>query len=463
MTRAGIYARQSKDRLQGIQAQVKDCRALCGMRGWDVAEDAVITDNDVSASSSSARPGYTRLLAMIERREIDVVVVSHVDRLLRTMVDLEALIKLIEKHGVGVVTVSGDLDLTTDAGRLVGRILAAVARGEVERKGARQKRANEASATEGKPRLATHRPFGWQDDRVTLNLAEASAIADACVAILRGGTLTGVMRDWEARGLRPVQSRSGQWKRASISGILTSPRIAGISAYKDIELGPGQWEPVVSEETLRAVQWTLARRRRPGRGATSLLGGLALCRCGNYVSATVTRRGKPGYRCNRETRAGRPGPHVDMKRAPVDEHVARLVVAALSGPDAAQLAVAADDGDALALRDEEIVLLARLARLGELYVDGKISEADLISGKARGEARVAEIRERLAVLGRQNVLAPLVFADSVAAEWESLDTPRRRAVISALMTVTLHPGGRGARAFDPAVVLPPDRGIIWKH
>ena len=46
---------------------------------------------------------------------------------------------------------TGDLDLSTDAARLVGRILASVARGEVERKGARQKRAQQQAAQQGRP------------------------------------------------------------------------------------------------------------------------------------------------------------------------------------------------------------------------------------------------------------------------------------------------------------------------
>ena len=111
--KADVYARQSKDRLQGIQDQIADCKALCRIRGWDVT--SVITDNDVSATSSKARPGYTRLLGRIERGETDMVVVSHIDRLLRKLAELEHLIELCEKSGVKITTVL-DLDLSNDAG-----------------------------------------------------------------------------------------------------------------------------------------------------------------------------------------------------------------------------------------------------------------------------------------------------------------------------------------------------------
>ncbi|MBC7603903.1 MAG: recombinase family protein, partial [Ramlibacter sp.] len=57
-------------------------------------------------------------------------------RMTRSMLDLEALILLAEAKGVGIATATGDIDLTTDVGRMVARILAAVARAEGGRKAA---------------------------------------------------------------------------------------------------------------------------------------------------------------------------------------------------------------------------------------------------------------------------------------------------------------------------------------
>jgi len=73
-------------------------------------------------------------------REAEVLVAWHVDRLTRKLSDLEHPIELAQNDGLRISTVTGELDLSTHASRLVCRILASVARGEVERKGARQKR-----------------------------------------------------------------------------------------------------------------------------------------------------------------------------------------------------------------------------------------------------------------------------------------------------------------------------------
>jgi len=42
-------------------------------------------------------------------------------------------------------------------------------------------------------------------------------------------------------------------------------------------------------------------------------------------------------------------------------------------------------------------------------------------------------------------LAPLIGADDVAAAWDGLTMGQQRAVIRALITVTVQPAGRGRR------------------
>ena len=59
--------------------------------------------------------------------------------------------------------------------------------------------------------------------------------------------------------------------------ILLNPRIAGLSAYHGEIVGQGQWEPLVPEETWRAVRGILEDpTRKPPRGVRTLLGGLGV-------------------------------------------------------------------------------------------------------------------------------------------------------------------------------------------
>ncbi|MGH8571201.1 MAG: hypothetical protein ACREX8_01320, partial [Gammaproteobacteria bacterium] len=68
------------------------------------------------------------------------------------------------------------------------------------------------------------------------------------------------------------------------------------------------------------------------------------------------------------------------------------------------------------------------------------------------QAKLSEIEAEIADAGKVSVLGCLIGADDVRAVWNGLDLDRRRAAINALMTITLHSPGRGARTFDPGTV-----------
>ncbi len=469
--RAGRYARISYDKAgdeHGVANQLADQARLAEIRGFTITRTE--SDNDISALTGKHRPGYEALMAAVRRGEIDVILVFQTSRFWRNRSERAAGIEILRKAGVSLIATKGpSLDMSTAYGRAMAGLLGEFDTMESEVKAERQQLANSEDAKAGKPRKGMPRPFGWQAGRAAADPAEAAAVLDGSRAILTGGTITGVAREWDRRGLRPHQApfgplREHPWTCASVRQILRNPRNAGISTYYGDEVGQGTWEPLVPEETWRAVVAVLGDKgRKPTQGVRTMLGGIGLCRCGNYIVGSHSANGRPSYRCNQDSRNGRPGPHVGVIAAGVDEHVGALVVARLSEPGAAGLlAPAAGDGNAGALHDEAVSLRARLARLGELYMDGKITEQDMVSGRGRGEQRLAEVEEQLAGLGRESVLAPLIAARNIAAAWEGLGTDRRRAVVDALMTVTLYPSGRGARKFDPGKVLPPGRGIVWK-
>jgi len=274
----------------GVANQLADLEKRALARGWAVTHR--LSDNDIGvtrkdpAAAGRYRPGSEEALRLVDAHAVDVVLSWKWDRFIREPLDLEYLIPRFDKAGVRFAEADGIIDLGTESGRLAARILVAVAKAEQERKSERQKLANEAAAVGGKRRLGTPRPFGYGEDHVTVHPEEGPAVDDACKAPLGGGTLSGVMREWTAAGLRPPQSATGRWTRQSIRTILLNPRIAGLSAYRGDIVGKGDWQPLVAEETWRAVRGILEDpARKPPRGVRTLLGGLARCSCGNVVWA----------------------------------------------------------------------------------------------------------------------------------------------------------------------------------
>jgi DNA invertase Pin-like site-specific DNA recombinase len=102
-----VYARISLGKVgeaAGVGRQIDACRHLAEVEGWSV--DEVLVDNDLSANSGACRPEYERLLDLVRRREIDVIVAYHPDRLYRRLADLVELTKVVASAGVEIRTVA---------------------------------------------------------------------------------------------------------------------------------------------------------------------------------------------------------------------------------------------------------------------------------------------------------------------------------------------------------------------
>jgi len=464
-----IYTRISKDTAgdaHGVANQLADLEKRAAARGWTVTHR--LSDNDIGvtrndpAAAGKYRPGYAEALRLVDARAVDVVLCWRWDRFIREPLDLEYLIPRFDRAGVRFAEADGVIDLGTDSGRLAARILVAVAKAEQERKSERQKLANEAAAIAGKRRLGTPRPFGYSDDHVTPHPEEGAAVAEACRVLLGGGTLSGVMREWAAAGLTPAQSATGRWSRQSIRTILLNPRVAGLSAYRGQIVGTGDWEPLVAEETWRAVVAILQDpARKPPRGVRTLLGGLARCPCGNVVTGMPSHTGHHIYRCAPPGRNDAyAGGHVARQAGPVEAFIEKAVIARLSRPDAAGLlAPPAGGPDVAGLREEAAAIRASLEEMAADRALGLITRAQMLAATQRGTTRHAEIETELADAAKENVLGPLIAASSAASAWEGLDLARKRAVIRTLMAITLLSPGRGTRrSFDPASVQ-----ITWHH
>ena len=173
-----IYARISQDRAGeglGVKRQLADCRAEAERRGWPVVEEYV--DDDVSAYSGKARPNYRRMLEAIREGQADAVVVWHLDRLHRRPIELEEFVQTCSRAGItDVVTLHGDVNLANGDGLLMARLMAAVAANESDAKSRRSRRKMLELAQNGQPHGGGFRPFGFNDDRRTLNEAEADVI-----------------------------------------------------------------------------------------------------------------------------------------------------------------------------------------------------------------------------------------------------------------------------------------------
>lgn len=125
--RVGLYARVSTHDQQTLPLQNRAMRDYVTTRGWTVA----IAIKEVG-SGAAVRELRQELLNAARRRDIDVVIVWRLDRWGRSMADLVATLQELRELGVGFVSLTEALDLTTPTGRAMAGLLAVFAEFEHE-------------------------------------------------------------------------------------------------------------------------------------------------------------------------------------------------------------------------------------------------------------------------------------------------------------------------------------------
>ena len=158
--RAGLYARVSTQDQQTIPMQTRALREYATRRGWTLA----LQVKEIG-SGASQRERREQLLEAARRREIDVVLVWRLDRWGRSVTDLLATLQELEHLGVGFVSLTEALDLTTPAGRAMAGLLAVFA--EFEREVLRERvRAGLAHARQNGKRLGRPMTAALHADQV---------------------------------------------------------------------------------------------------------------------------------------------------------------------------------------------------------------------------------------------------------------------------------------------------------
>ena len=147
MVRAALYARVSTQDQQTLPMQNRAMREYAARRGWAIAMQV----KEVG-SGALQRQRRENLIEAARRREIDVVLVWRLDRWGRSVTDLLATLQELEHLGVGFVSLTEALDLTTPAGRAMAALLAVFAAFEREILGERV-RAGLAHARQNGKRL----------------------------------------------------------------------------------------------------------------------------------------------------------------------------------------------------------------------------------------------------------------------------------------------------------------------
>lgn len=122
-----IYARQSVDKADSlsIQGQIDLCKK-------QASEDVRVYQDKGYSGKNTNRPAFQRMMADVERGEIQKVLVYRLDRFSRSIADFGRLWEILKKHGVEFVSINETFDTSTPMGRAMLNIIMVFAQLERE-------------------------------------------------------------------------------------------------------------------------------------------------------------------------------------------------------------------------------------------------------------------------------------------------------------------------------------------
>ena len=131
---AGIYIRVStEDQARegfSLGEQKEKLLQLCKFKEYEVFK--VYEDAGISAKDMAHRPAFQEMLADMKKGKINYIVAYKLDKVTRSVRDLEELIAVLEKHNTYLVCDRDDVNTSTANGRFFARMLTVLSQLEIE-------------------------------------------------------------------------------------------------------------------------------------------------------------------------------------------------------------------------------------------------------------------------------------------------------------------------------------------
>ena len=258
-----------------LRDQRERIRHFAAARGWVLVE---IIEEEMSGAADH-RPQLERALDLARSQALDVLIVTKVDRLARTIVGTHLIVQELERNNVQLVSVTEPVDTTTPLGTLFLHLLAIFAEFErnsfIERicAGIRTK-ASLGLWIGGRP------PFGYRLEakRLVVHPDEAAVVQRIFSRYLAGEGANTIAKTLNRDGIRT--SRGNRWSSQGVLQVLRRVTYRGEVRHRTQTI-QGVHDPIVDPVTFDAVATRLdaasevAKRRRSR--SNYLLSGTLRC------------------------------------------------------------------------------------------------------------------------------------------------------------------------------------------
>jgi site-specific DNA recombinase len=310
--KCAIYTRKSSEEgleqdFNSLHAQRESCEAYIKSQkheGWMALPN--LYDDGGYSGGSIERPALKKLLADIQSRAVDVVIVYKVDRLTRSLADFAKIVEIFDAAGVSFVSVTQQFNTTTSMGRLTLNVLLSFAQFEREVTGERIRDKIAASKQKGMW-MGGWVPIGYdrKDRTLVINQDEAKTVRTIFELFLKLRNVRKVQAELARLKLttKPYPISTGKilgglpFSRGHIYRILSNPLYIGEIAHKEVRHA-GQHPRIIAQEIWDAVNALIGSNRREHRVRSkarhaNLLAGLIYDEAGRpLVSSHTAKNGK---------------------------------------------------------------------------------------------------------------------------------------------------------------------------
>ncbi len=424
--RCAIYTRKSTDEgldqaFNTLDAQRESAEAFVRSQaglGWMPLPDRY--DDGGFSGGTTERPAFQRLLRDVEAGLIDRIVVYKVDRLSRSLLDFARIMQTLEKHEVGLVSVTQQLDTSSSMGRLTLNMLMSFA--EFEREMIRERTRDKMRAARRRGQWTGGVPVLGYDvaeggGRLAVNEVEAERVREVFRVYLENRSLSATIAEIRRRGWTTKRWVSASDKvhggvdfgKSTLQKLLTNPLYVGQIRCGD-EIVDAEHEAIVDSETFEAAQACLAGNRvtngsAPRTKRTALLAGLLRCSaCDAAMTRTATVKRRRSYAYYVCTRRQKEGAHACPTAPVAAGEIEAFVIDQIRGIGSDPKLIAATVASAKSQAKVRVKELANDVRL----LDAEIKQLRRELNRARDEHdddRIAEINRRLRSTERRRRVA----------------------------------------------------------
>lgn len=255
MKNAAIYCRVStEDQARegySLGEQLEKLKDLCKFRNYKVYD--VYEDAGISAKDMDHRPEFKKMLEDVKNKKVNVIVSYKLDRLTRSVRDLETLISELEKYDCSLECAMDDINTSTANGRFFVRMLTVLSQLEIERVSERTKFGLVGAIKDGHIPVRKTLGFMRNNKKLVINPNESDIVLRIFDLYLKGNSYQKIANIFNKENIL-----NKKWYDTTILKILSNPLYKGdfISGGRTGApiLYEGVVEPIVSKKMWEECQ-----------------------------------------------------------------------------------------------------------------------------------------------------------------------------------------------------------------